>query len=279
MSFLTRTARSIKQLTAFLSIKLNTLKTKFYLRVKGIQVSCKNVSFEGSVKLEIENSATVVFAEGVKLSNCFIEAGENSKILIGEGCTIQGMHIKSINGSTIQFQKNVLIERKEPYISAFTVDNGKLEIGQDSRIRCSIKVQQGGELKIGKRSFVNQGSEIRCDNAITIGDYTIISYEVNIFDTNTHSTDWQERHDAIATSPLHRHIGEPRPATKPIVIGNDCWIGKRAAILKGVTIGNQSIVAFGAILTISIPEKSVAYGNPAQWKKIQAPKPEITHEV
>ena len=114
MSFFAKTVRSLKKSTASLSIKLNTFKTKLYLRVKGIKVNCKNVSFEGTVKLAIADSATVTFAEGVRLANCFIEVGEDSEVLIEQGCAIQGLHIKVFNCSILHLHENVLVERVQP---------------------------------------------------------------------------------------------------------------------------------------------------------------------
>jgi maltose O-acetyltransferase len=51
-----------------------------------------------------------------------------------------------------------------------------------------------------------------------------------------------------------------------IVIGNNVWIASRATILAGVTIGDNSIVAAGAVVTKDIPPNSIAMGTPAKWK-------------
>jgi len=65
------------------------------------------------------------------------------------------------------------------------------------------------------------------------------------------------------------HSIEPKDRNKsgyaiPIVIGNDVWIGGSCTILAGVTIGDNSIVAAGSVVTKSIPENTVVAGNPAR---------------
>jgi acetyltransferase-like isoleucine patch superfamily enzyme len=57
----------------------------------------------------------------------------------------------------------------------------------------------------------------------------------------------------------------PRPVLKtaPVIIRDNVWIGMNAVILKGVTIGENSVVAAGAVVTKSVPENVVVAGNPA----------------
>lgn len=65
-------------------------------------------------------------------------------------------------------------------------------------------------------------------------------------------------HDAS----LKRYLGKSLSA--PVVIGNECFIGFNATILKGVTIGDEAIVGAGAIVTKDVPPRSVVAGNPAK---------------
>jgi maltose O-acetyltransferase len=50
----------------------------------------------------------------------------------------------------------------------------------------------------------------------------------------------------------------------PIIIGNNVWLGSRSIILKGVTIGDHSVVGAGAVVTKSVPPKTIVAGNPAK---------------
>lgn len=239
---------------------------KLYLKSHNIDIKNKNLNLQGEVIIEISKSTKFTIGSNVTLSNCSIYMSDNSELAIGDNSILKGVTIYLEKTSIFQVHKQVLIEQINPFPQNIHLINASIEIGQASRIRCSILAQNGGKVTIGQKTFINQGTQIRCDRSVLIGDYTLISYEVDIFDTNTHCTDWRERRHAITQSPLHTILGEPSPISKPIVIGNDCWIGKRAAILKGVTLGDKTIVGLGAIVTSSIPEESIAYGNPAKWK-------------
>lgn len=62
----------------------------------------------------------------------------------------------------------------------------------------------------------------------------------------------------------HKIISCPHEMTKPVLIGNHVWIGQRAMILKGVTIGDGAIVAAGSIVTKDIPANTLVAGIPAK---------------
>ncbi|MCB2141181.1 acyltransferase [bacterium] len=104
-------------------------------------------------------------------------------------------------------------------------------------------------IKIGSNSFVN-GTRFGCQISITIGEYAILG-DARILDTDFHSIypdRWSP--EAIVES-------------APISIGKNVWVGANAAVLKGVTIGDNSVVGFGAVLSKSIPGNCVVAGNPA----------------
>jgi acetyltransferase-like isoleucine patch superfamily enzyme len=93
---------------------------------------------------------------------------------------------------------------------------------------------------------------------------------VDIFDTNTHSTDWHHRHEEIDDGFPNGTVQSEKnsPDTSPIAIGDDVWIGKYSAILKGVSIGSRSIVGTRSVVTKSCPEDSVVVGNPANYRPL-----------
>ena len=57
--------------------------------------------------------------------------------------------------------------------------------------------------------------------------------------------------------------------SKPVIIEDNVWIGRRVMINKGVRIGEGSIIAAGAVVTKSVPPYSVVYGNPARHKPLE----------
>ena len=64
-----------------------------------------------------------------------------------------------------------------------------------------------------------------------------------------------------------QRIDEQGVGTKPVVIGDDVWIGANAVILPGVTIGRHCVVAAGAVVTKDVPDNSVVAGVPAKILK------------
>lgn len=123
-------------------------------------------------------------------------------------------------------------------------------IGPDSEIRPPLHVDYGYQLSIGARCFVNYGLVALDVARITIGDDVQIGPNVQLL-TPTHPV-------------------EPGPrlrkweAAKPIVIGNNVWLGGGAIVLPGVTIGRNVVVGAGAIVTRDVPADAVVVGNPAR---------------
>lgn len=117
----------------------------------------------------------------------------------------------------------------------------------------SMVVLQGATLNIGGDTGFS-GVSIVCHESITIGQYCNIGGNVWIWDTDFHSLDWQIRRKTSAG-----------PSTKPIVIGNDVFVGANTIILKGVEIGDRSIVGAGSVVSKNIPADELWAGNPARF--------------
>ena len=110
---------------------------------------------------------------------------------------------------------------------------------------CDIQIFEGGKLYLGS-GFINADTKIRCRNKIVIGDGVAISHNILIIDCNGHNLDGKE------------DVG------KPIHIGNHVWIGSKCMILKGVTIGDNSVIAAGTIVTKDVPPNVLYGGNPGR---------------
>lgn len=67
-----------------------------------------------------------------------------------------------------------------------------------------------------------------------------------------------------ASHPLDSETRRTHEISKPVNIGDDCWIGGNAIILPGITIGNGCVIGAGSVVTKDIPDNSMAVGNPAK---------------
>lgn len=129
-----------------------------------------------------------------------------------------------------------------------------------------LNSQSGGKIIMGDYSKIGGGSVVNAVDSVQIGNYTGIAENVHITDNNNHPI-----------SPSYRKYMricrdmEPRfwkhSAHAPVVIGENCWIGRNVSILKGVTIGDNSIIAANSVVTKSVPANCIAAGNPAKVVK------------
>lgn len=137
-------------------------------------------------------------------------------------------------------------------------DDGSCEIGDHVSIaQNTILTVKKGRLKIGARSFVGFGSVLVAQSHISIGKDCLIAEHATIRDQD-HKVD------------LGRITALNGYNTAPIVIGDNVWIGAKATILKGVSIGNNSVIAAGAVVTKDVPDNSIAKGVPATFTAINA---------
>ena len=107
------------------------------------------------------------------------------------------------------------------------------------------------------------------EEKIDIGSHCLISWNVGIADSDFHPLEPAQRLiDAQALAPYFTDR-PPRPELKtaPVKIADNVWIGMNAVILKGVTIGENSVVAAGAVVTKSVEPNTIVAGNPAQVVK------------
>ncbi len=135
--------------------------------------------------------------------------------------------------------------------------SGEIVAGQNLSLNCwqqstRIFAEQGATIKIGDNVSITEGVFIAAKKRIDIGDFTIIGQQTMIYDSDCHGIDGSD------------------PKVVPVKIGNHVWIGARVIILKGVSIGDNSIIGAGSIVTRNVPENTVVAGCPA--KKIRTTK-------
>ena len=130
----------------------------------------------------------------------------------------------------------------------------------DNPTACSVKTgifcYRGARLFVGDNTGIF-GTTIICSKSITIGSKVLIAGGTHIYDTDFHSLDAEIRRDQ----------NEDKNQSLPVSIGNQCWIGSRCIILKGVTIGDQAVIGAGSVVTKDVPPRQLWAGNPAKFIK------------
>lgn len=115
------------------------------------------------------------------------------------------------------------------------------------------------EMILGNDISIGEYSHITCSRRIEIADGLLTGRFVLITD-NAHGANLPEE---LSTAPLSRKVSSPGPVT----IGRNVWIGDKATILPGVTIGDGSVIAANSVVTKDVPPFSVAAGCPARVVK------------
>lgn len=177
--------------------------------------------------------------------------------------------VKVSHTVALRFYKHICIELRR---GSHLILHDRLELGESqvrgSHVETRLLLEDNAELLVTKRTIVqagsfirvirngnlilhgaylNEGCQITCASQIEIGSDGAIGRDVIIRDYDGHTIEM-----------------EGYEIAKPIRIGNHVWIGNRAMILKGVTIGDGAIVAAGSIVTKDVPAHAVVAGIPAR---------------
>ena len=130
----------------------------------------------------------------------------------------------------------------------------KVRIDADTRIGKTVKIFGSGEVTVGKNVSLN-GCWIGCQQSVSIDDDCLIS-DCYLLDTDYHNLEPHLRH------------ATPGPKVKaPIVIERNVWVGANATVMKGVSIGENSVIGLGSVVRNSVPSNVVVIGNPQQIVK------------
>jgi acetyltransferase-like isoleucine patch superfamily enzyme len=143
----------------------------------------------------------------------------------------------------------------------WVMGQGTILIGDNVIIdgRChfffAVRYSENPTLTIGDGSGIGHSCAFTVGREITIGRNCRVGANVAFFDAPGHPMD-----------PARRRAGHPANPedVRAIVIGDNVWIGSEAAIFPGVTIGDNCVVAYGAIVMTSVPENTMVAGNPAR---------------
>jgi acetyltransferase-like isoleucine patch superfamily enzyme len=118
----------------------------------------------------------------------------------------------------------------------------------DCRFSPGVRIEcwKGATVKIGQGTYLNRGVEVVASMSVYIGADCKIGRDVIIMDTDQHPVDGDNMQ------------------VEPVCIEDRVWLGSRAMVLKGVSIGHDSVIGAGAIVTKSVPPFSVVVGPEAR---------------
>lgn len=152
---------------------------------------------------------------------------------VGKGVYLIGGIPLIMGHLRLNINDDVVIHGKSTFIGAKVFDSPTLTVGNNT---C-----------LGYQLIIDVGCDVTIGNNVFVGDrVSILSY------------------DGHPTNPLERHLPAPRESSKPIIIKDNVWISGNCVILKGVTIGEGSVIANGSVVTSKVPPNTLAFGNPAR---------------
>lgn len=142
-----------------------------------------------------------------------------------------------------------------------------IKIGNDCLINGRLVTETSqSTIDIGNNVFIGGKTIIDCLGSIKIEDDVLVSYECILADHDSHSIKSGERVEDTKEFSENSYNWNKIP-NSTITIKRKAWIGMRSIILKGVTVGEGSIVAAGSVVTKDVPDYTLVAGNPAIIKK------------
>lgn len=174
----------------------------------------------------------------------------------GIGALWSALVIRPLLQSLVEGGRHVRVERL-PYIRG----RGRVVLGDSVYLSGKIGVsflkrgEQLPSLTIGARTFVGHQCNFALSRAISIGSDCMIAAGTKIQDSDGHPLDPELRRSGAKV---------PEDEIKPVVIGTNVWVAPRCTILKGVTIGDNAVVATGSVVTKDVPANALVAGVPAR---------------
>lgn len=219
---------------------------------------CKD-STKGTIKMNVKNLFT---------KQGFLSYVRKARRLYGLN---RFRNRRALRRNKVCYGRNLIINGKLLLVTSPAIAPGDISLGDyvvfNSDINktnplgftapCILRVDKGGTVKIGNHVGMSNCTIVSYKDSICIGDYTTIGAGVRIINTDFHPI------DAVA----RRYQEDDLAKTAPIRIEENVFIGMGAMILKGVTIGRDSIIGAGSVVAKNIPAGEIWAGNPAKFIK------------
>ncbi|MFH1908495.1 MAG: acyltransferase [Chloroflexota bacterium] len=199
----------------------------------------------GSVRRSIRGKGNLFQADGASFSNLELDiAGDDNHILIGPGSHFNNVHFRVRgSGHRIEFDPNCRVSRGG--IFWFEDESCMLQVGKNtSMVEVHIAVTEPG-------------------SKVIIGEDCMFANDIDIRTGDTHSV-------------IDVRTGERLNKAGDVIIGRHVWIAPHVVVLKGVHIGEDSVVATGSVVTKSCGSGVIIGGNPASelksgisWKRVR----------
>ena len=123
-------------------------------------------------------------------------------------------------------------------------------LADDAVVEPPFHCDYGFNISVGRRFYANVNCVFLDCAAIEIGDHVLFGPGVHLY-TATHPVDASDRREGLELA-------------KPIVVGDDAWLGGGAVVLPGVAIGARTVVGAGSVVTQDVPADQKVAGNPAR---------------
>lgn len=171
----------------------------------------------------------------------------SKKIFADHNTHIHGLNNIDVNGSLILGRGHASFSSR--FDKTFLKIDGQLIVNGEVRLGrgCRLTVEKSG-ICVLNQCTVTGYSHFVIGRRLEIGEGTLISWGCEFLDEDWHTIDYPGR----------------REKPPEIMIGRDVWIGSRVQVLKGVRIGDGAVVGASAVVTRSVPPRTLVAGNPAQ---------------
>jgi acetyltransferase-like isoleucine patch superfamily enzyme len=153
-------------------------------------------------------------------------------------------------GARLRIGPGVVTERRSEGVSFHLGAGAEVEIGAGSWLHSEVapvrlRAFPGGRIRVGPDAFLN-GCHLSSKAELNLGQGVWVGPGTRVFDSDQHALD------------------SDRPeCSEPVRIGDHCWISSDVTVLRGVEIGAHCVIGTRSLVTRSIPEHSLAFGNPA----------------